>query len=60
VPACGYRTLALANTFNGLICRLAITFLRREDPGAVVHGGDIDNRLNTLLDALRMRPGHCL
>lgn len=54
VPVCGFRTLAIANTFNGLICHLNVTFLRREDPGAVVHGGDIDNRLKTLLDALRM------
>lgn len=54
VPMCGYRTLAIANTFNGLVCHLGITFLRREDPGAVIHGGDIDNRLKTLLDALRM------
>lgn len=54
VPICGFLTLAIANTFNGLICHLNVTFLRREDPGAVVHGGDIDNRLKTLLDALRM------
>lgn len=54
VLVCGYRTLAIANTFNGIVCHLHVALFRREDPGAVVHGGDLDNRLKTLLDALRM------
>jgi hypothetical protein len=34
---------------------LNILFLRREEPGSVVtQGGDIDNRLKTLFDALRI------
>lgn len=34
---------------------LDIQFLRHEDPGALVlQGGDLDNRLKTLFDALRM------
>lgn len=38
-----------------LICELDVVFLRPEAPGAVVtRGGDIDNRLKTLFDGLRM------
>jgi hypothetical protein len=37
-----------------LACSLDITFLRRESPGAIVQGGDLDNRIKTLFDALRM------
>lgn len=38
-----------------LICHLEILLLRREEPGSVIsQGGDVDNRLKTLLDALRM------
>ena len=38
-----------------LVCSLDVMFLRREKPGAiVVHGGDLDNRLKTLFDGLRM------
>lgn len=38
-----------------LIAELAITMLRPEPPGSIVtQGGDIDNRIKTLLDALRM------
>lgn len=37
-----------------LNCRLDILFLRHEDPGSLVfQGGDIDNRIKTLFDALR-------
>lgn len=38
-----------------LNCELDILFLRQQDPGALIsQGGDIDNRIKTLLDALRM------
>ena len=38
-----------------LICELDIILLRPEAPGSVVtQGGDIDNRLKTLFDSLRM------
>ncbi|KWV45900.1 hypothetical protein AS156_23085 [Bradyrhizobium macuxiense] len=37
-----------------LNCHLNILFLRQEDPGSLVlQGGDVDNRLKTLFDALR-------
>jgi len=36
-------------------CALDILFLRREGPGSLIRsGGDIDNRLKVLFDALRM------
>lgn len=38
-----------------LNCALSIMFLRQEDPGAIVlQGGDLDGRLKTLFDALRI------
>jgi len=38
-----------------LVCELDITILRPEAPGSVLtQGGDIDNRLKTLFDSLRM------
>jgi hypothetical protein len=38
-------------------CTLKILFLRKEMPGKVYQGGDLDNRLKTLLDALSV-PAH--
>jgi hypothetical protein len=39
----------------GLACDLDIVFLRKGDPGATVsQGGDLDNRIKTLFDGLRM------
>lgn len=40
-----------------LTCALKIIFLRKEPPGRVYQGGDLDNRLKTLLDALSV-PAH--
>ena len=38
-----------------LTCSLNILFLRKEDPGSIVlQGGDLDGRIKTLFDALRM------
>jgi hypothetical protein len=40
-----------------LQCALDITFLRQQAPGQLIgEGGDIDNRLKTLLDALSVPP----
>lgn len=57
---CGYRFLPLVGTPAGdEACALDILFLRRDQPGDLVkHGGDIDNRMKVLLDALRM-PDEC-
>ncbi len=37
-----------------LTCSLDILFLRKDSPGSVVQAGDLDNRLTTLFDGLRM------
>jgi hypothetical protein len=52
---CQFRPL-VRNTY-ALHCGLKILFLRKEDPGRVYQGGDIDGRMKTLLDALAM-PQH--
>jgi hypothetical protein len=42
-----------------LVCSLDITFLRPEEPGDLVkQGGDIDNRIKTLLDSLSVPPAN--
>ena len=51
----GFRFVPLVQRKIRLACSLNITFLRRGVPGDLVHhGGDLDNRLKTLLDAFRM------
>ena len=56
---CGYRFLPLIRKEDGFTCSLDILFLRRDIPGNLVRsGGDIDNRLKVLIDALRM-PENC-
>lgn len=38
-----------------LVCDLDILFLRRENPGSLIQaGGDLDNRIKTLFDSLRV------
>ena len=54
VPLGGYRFVPLIHRPHNLACNLDLVFLRRERPGAIVHGGDLDNRLKTLFDSLRM------
>jgi len=40
---------------NGLVCSLDILFLRPEKPGSILgSAGDIDKRIKTLIDALRI------
>jgi len=46
--------LPLVSTNIKLICELDILMLRPEPIGNLISGGDIDNRLKTLLDGLRM------
>jgi hypothetical protein len=52
-----YQYVPLVRERASLLCSLNILFLRPDVPGAVVHSADIDNRLKTLFDALRM-PGN--
>lgn len=52
---CGYRFVPLVHRGEHMVCSLNILFLRRENPGdLILPGGDVDNRIKTLLDALRM------
>lgn len=50
----GVKYIPLVVRARRWICELNITFLRRHDPGDIVTGGDIDNRLKTLFDGLRI------
>ena len=49
----GYRFVPLVREEISLMCSLDILFLRRDVPGSVVSAGEIDNRLKTIIDALR-------
>ncbi len=57
---CGFKFVPLVNNRLKLSCGLDILFLRRDMPGIpLIHsGGDIDNRLKVLFDALRV-PANC-
>jgi hypothetical protein len=50
----GYRFVPLATTHMSLIAAIDVLFLRPDAPGSVIKSGDIDHRLKTLFDALRM------
>jgi hypothetical protein len=49
-----YRFVPLVREQFSLLCSLDIIFLRPGIPGSIVRSADIDNRLKTLFDALRM------
>ena len=54
-PFGGFNFVPLINQQLTLIAELDVMFLRPQEPGAILrHAGDIDNRMKTLLDALRM------
>lgn len=53
----GYNFLPLVGPLFGqeTACALDILFLRRDDPGSLIKsGGDVDNRIKVLFDALKM------
>lgn len=52
---CGYKFVPVASKDLLVYCSLDILFLRPDPPG-LLKSGDIDNRIKTLLDALKM-PG---
>jgi len=53
-----YDFASVVSSQINLVADLTITFLRPEPPGAIVtQGGDIDNRIKTLLDALKIPDG---
>jgi hypothetical protein len=53
----GYRFAPLVCEEFWLLCSLDILFLRRDFPAGVISAGDLDNRIKTLIDALRMPKG---
>jgi hypothetical protein len=51
----GHNFLPLVRRSLNLVCTLDILFLRKDRPGSIVsNAGDLDNRLKTLFDGLRM------
>lgn len=50
----GHRFVPLLDEGITVLCELRILLLRADAPGAIVKSGDIDNRLKTLIDALRL------
>jgi hypothetical protein len=51
----GFSFTPIARKSLSLICALDILFMRKEEPGSLVlQGGDIDGRLKTLFDALKV------
>jgi hypothetical protein len=50
----GIKWVPLIAENAGVACGLDILFLRHEPKGGIVQSGDLDNRINTLFDALRI------
>ena len=49
-----YSFVPLVTEYLDLMCAVEILFLRLDEPGKLIQGGDIDNRLKTLFDSLRL------
>jgi hypothetical protein len=57
VEISGVKFIPLVRFSYAITCSLSILFLRPEPPGNLIRpGGDIDNRIKTFLDALRVPP----
>jgi len=54
----GYRFVPLVREDWKIRCELDVLFLRMDPPGSIYEAGDIDNRIKTLLDALRRPLNH--
>lgn len=46
--------MPLVKCGDPVICRVETLFLRRQMPGGLIQGGDLDNRIKSLYDGLRM------
>lgn len=55
----GYRYCPLVTSALEVYCNLSILLLRPAPVGSVSNKGDIDNRLKTLVDGLRMADNQC-
>lgn len=51
---CGYKFVPIVTKDLCVYCSIDILFLRPDPPGQVLKSGDVDNRLKTLIDALKM------
>lgn len=51
---CGRGFVPLVTSDMEVRCKLDILFLRPGNPTGLISGGDLDNRLKTLFDALRL------
>lgn len=49
----GFRWVPLVTDSMSLLCEIDILFLRHGRPGTLITGGDIDNRLKSVFDALQ-------
>jgi hypothetical protein len=49
-----YKFYPISTREAAVSCSIDILFLRPDAPGAILRSGDIDNRLKTIFDALRM------
>jgi hypothetical protein len=52
-----YKFVPLVTRLYSLHCSIDILFLRPSTPGQILSSGDIDNRLKTIFDALRLPSG---
>lgn len=50
----GFKFIPLVTESLTLRCSLDITFLRPEEPHLLIQGGDLDGRVKTIFDSLRM------
>jgi hypothetical protein len=50
----GFRYVPLVREAISLLCSLDILFLRRDRPGGIISCGDIDNRIKTIIDCLKI------
>lgn len=50
----GVKFMPLVRSSYNTICGISVLFLRQEAAGSVYQGGDLDNRIKTLLDALTL------
>jgi hypothetical protein len=53
----GYRFVPLVTRSHALVADIEVHLGTRGKPGEIIHGGDLDNRLKNVFDALRM-PQH--
>lgn len=52
-----YQFFPLVTRSLSLLCSVQVLFLRPDLPGGIISSGDIDNRMKTIFDALRIAHG---